>query len=365
MNERQNSVEELRRRSETARAELAGTVGELRDRMGDTASEIKTLVSPSHIKHEIKSYIREERESLRQSLERRIRENPLQAAAVGAAIAYPAWGLLRAIPTPLLLIGAGLWLTSSKGRTTANQITAAAADVAEQATERASELADDMRMKAHDIRSGIAERADAVTRKLTETGDAISSRAGELTQKARGVVDDMRNTSAAAGASVSDATGGMTERAAQSFSRAQAGMSQAASRAQDGISQAARKSQSAVMDFVDRNPLLVAGVGVAVGAFIAASLPPSDTENRLFGERADDLKDKARDGAAQGLDRVKDAAAGVMGEVAHAAVRQGLDGGGLQKAAETVTQGAKSVAERGMRAAMGEKSSKIQSTEQS
>ena len=96
------SVEELRRRSDEVRTELANTVGELREKVSDTASEIKTLVSPSHIKEEIKTYIREERESLRQSLERKIRENPLQAAALGAAVAYPAWGLLRAIPAPSL-----------------------------------------------------------------------------------------------------------------------------------------------------------------------------------------------------------------------------------------------------------------------
>ena len=100
MNDRTNvTVELLRRESELTRAELAGTVTELRGRVGDTASEIQTMASPSHIKAEIKSFIREERQSLTQSLERKIRDNPLQAAAVGAALAYPAL-LLRAIPAP-------------------------------------------------------------------------------------------------------------------------------------------------------------------------------------------------------------------------------------------------------------------------
>ena len=91
------SVEELRAESERAREALAATVSQLRDKVGDTTAELKTLLSPSHIKQEIKDYVREERESLVQSVQRKAKENHLQAAAVGAALMYPALGLLRAI----------------------------------------------------------------------------------------------------------------------------------------------------------------------------------------------------------------------------------------------------------------------------
>jgi ElaB/YqjD/DUF883 family membrane-anchored ribosome-binding protein len=369
MGGRDASVEELRLRSDTARAELAGTVGELRNKISDTASEIKTMVSPSHIKQEIKTYIREEQESLRQSLERKVRENPLQAAAVGAAIAYPAWGLLRAIPAPLLLIGAGLWLTSSGGRKTLKQINATVADAAEQATARAADAADD-------IRGRIRQGADAMTDALETAGQAVSSRADDLTHKARAAAHEMRDAlvakSSAAADGVTDAATGMTASATQAISQARDSVtqathavSQAKEQAKQGVAQAAKKSQSAVMDFVDQNPLLVAGIGAAVGAFIAASLPPSDAENKLFGARADDLKDKARDAAAEGLEKAKDAAAGVAGDVAEAAARQGLDAAGMQKAVETVAGSLKSVADRGVRTALGENGSEIQPSSQS
>ena len=48
------SIEALREESERSREALAATVGELRDRVGDTATELKTLVSPSHIKQQVK-----------------------------------------------------------------------------------------------------------------------------------------------------------------------------------------------------------------------------------------------------------------------------------------------------------------------
>ena len=138
---REPSLEELREESERNREALAATVGELREKVGDTASELKTLVSPAHIKQEIKDYVREERESLVKSVQRKAKENPLQMAAIGAAVAYPAWGLLRAIPTPLLLIGAGLFLTSKRGQQSAKDIKAKVDDVVQQGTERVTDLA--------------------------------------------------------------------------------------------------------------------------------------------------------------------------------------------------------------------------------
>ena len=45
---REPSVEELREESERAREALASTVGELRDRVGDTATELKTLGTLAH-----------------------------------------------------------------------------------------------------------------------------------------------------------------------------------------------------------------------------------------------------------------------------------------------------------------------------
>ena len=135
------SVDELRRRSERTRADLTATVHELKDKVGDTANELKSAVSPANIKQEIKTYVREQGDSFVESARRKAQENPLQAIAVGAAIAYPAWGLLRAIPTPLLMIGAGLWLTSAKGKQTAMYVSANLADAVQRGTAIAGEYA--------------------------------------------------------------------------------------------------------------------------------------------------------------------------------------------------------------------------------
>ena len=47
------SVEELRRESEQSRAQLAATVGRLREQIADTAEDIRHKVSPENIKAEL------------------------------------------------------------------------------------------------------------------------------------------------------------------------------------------------------------------------------------------------------------------------------------------------------------------------
>ena len=364
------SVEELRRRSEATRAALAVTVGELREKVEGTASELKTVMSPSHIKREIKTYIREERESLLQSMERKARENPLQAAAVGAAIAYPAWGLLRAIPAPLLLIGAGLFLTSAKGRQTLNQVQDKATDALEQGTAAASEYADTLKEEltgyTDSLKDEVSKRGSAMMRTLSDTGEAIKEKASEVADKARATMHDVRDAVAgkagAAAGEMSDAAAG----SADAISRTVSNAKQTASDAKRSVTQAAQTSQSAVMDFIDKNPLVVAGIGAAVGAFLAASLPSSRAENALLGKASDGLKDKARDAAAQGLERAKDLAAGVASDVAGSVAREGLDASDAGKAVDSITKGLKAVAERGVETAVsgGRRAGGTRSSEQ-
>ena len=91
----------------------------------------------------------------------------------------------------------------------------------------------------------------------------------------------------------------------------------------------------------------------AVGAVIAASIPPSEAENRLFGAGSEKLKEKTRQAAAEGIDKVGDLAAETAGSVAAAAAREGLDATGVQSALNKVADGVRAVADRGVDTALG------------
>ena len=110
------SVEELRRESERSRAELATTVDQLRERISDTAEDIRHKVSPQHIKSEVSDYISHKTQSWVDALKQQAMENPMQAIAAGTAVAVPLLRLARGFPLPLLMIGAGLALTSKTVR---------------------------------------------------------------------------------------------------------------------------------------------------------------------------------------------------------------------------------------------------------
>jgi len=79
----------------------------------------------------------------------------------------------------------------------------------------------------------------------------------------------------------------------------------AASRTGDQLSESFRQSKENFFETMERHPFLVGGVGLLIGALIASALPVSQTENRLFGDTSDDLKNRARGMASEGLEVAK------------------------------------------------------------
>jgi ElaB/YqjD/DUF883 family membrane-anchored ribosome-binding protein len=344
----EKSVNELRRESEQTRVALASTVTELRDRVGDTATELKTMASPSHIKQEIRDYVQRERETLVGTVQRKAKENPLQAAAIAAAAAYPALGLLRAVPKPLWLIGAGLFLTSKRGREVTEDVQARVGEVIQQTTERGADI-------AAAARSDLEDRVSAARQGVEEAHDAVASTTGGLADQARATFHDARDAVAGAARQGTQRASEAAGQLGGTFSGATDAVKSRAGQMTDRAADMARTSRYTVADFVNDNPFLVAGIAAAAGAVIAASIPPSEAENRLFGQGSEKLKEKAREAAAQGIEKVGDLAAETAGSVAAAAAREGLDAAGVQTALNKVADSVRAVADRGVSTALGNK----------
>ena len=313
---REPSVDELRKDAEVTRAHLTGTVEELRSQLTDTANHVREAVAPSTIKRQVTEYVRESGDNLLHSLQRRARENPLQAVAVGAGLAYPLFNLMRAIPAPLLLIGAGLALSRSTAlREATDQAMSQARDTVAEATDSARDALHDMR----DAAGSVLDRGSELVSSVTE---GISNTARDATASIKG------------GADTSRAPGG-----------------EALNAAGEKITTLASQTKETLNSAYDHNPLLIAGIGLAVGALIASSLPSTQVENRVFGDTSEKLRRRAADAAAQGLDTAKQ----VANNVVEAAAQQGLSGEGLAAAAGDITQKARAVAERGIKAALGDR----------
>src|SRR3979411_2475194 len=100
------SFHELNRETEQTRAALTDTVEQLRSSVTETAKDVRARVSPAAIKAEVSGYFRSRGEQLLRDFTAAARKNPLQAVAVGASVAYPLLRLARAIPPPVLMVGA-------------------------------------------------------------------------------------------------------------------------------------------------------------------------------------------------------------------------------------------------------------------
>jgi ElaB/YqjD/DUF883 family membrane-anchored ribosome-binding protein len=310
------SVTALRAEAEANRARLTGTVEDLRTQVADTATDLKERLSPSAIKAEVTDYVRDSRDQLWHTLEQKARDNPLQAVAVGAAVAYPAFQLLRAMPAPLLLVGAGLLLSRTTGKSTAiSNATEVARDRTQGAMDSVSSAVDNAtdtaRRKLHDAQDYARDGAETVMERGTALASSVKDRVAEATDSAKAAVGDTTD--------------------------------KVMSQAEDFT----RQAREAVATTWDQNPLLVAGAGLVIGAVIAAAFPSTETEENLFGEASDAMR---REAERTGVNVARTAVEGVVG----AATDEGLSVDGLKKAGEHLTDKVRAVAAKGVEAALGE-----------
>jgi ElaB/YqjD/DUF883 family membrane-anchored ribosome-binding protein len=266
------SVEELRRESERSRAELAATVGRLKEQISETADDIRHKVSPQHIKSEVSDYVSHKTQSWVEGLKQQIVENPMRAVAAGAAVGVTLLRLARGVPLPLLMIGAGLALTSKTVR------------------DRAADAAGPVMDKAGRMLEDATEGARAIQADAKETLSSAQSQAagmtGDAQDKAAGLAADLQ--------------AGAARAASFAGEKLKSGM--------DATKQAAASAPEQARQTIGDNAALIGGLGVAIGALIAAALPETKAEARVMGQASDGLKHAAATAAESGFEAAKDAA---------------------------------------------------------
>jgi hypothetical protein len=253
----------------TQTARLERETEETRAQLEHTLDELRARVSPGQLLDQATDYLRNSSgRAFLGNLRDEVVRNPLPVALVGAGIAWIA-------------------IAGAVGRrSTGNSHPGMARDWGETAG-----TTDDLAHggRAYDAGPGAMRRAH---------------------QAAEGWVDDARDAVSEAGDSVREGVDEMRERAGTMYDETVGGARRVASRAAD-YGRAARHAVQpggAVMNFCREQPMLVAGLGIAAGAALAAMLPASRAESRIMGDASRDVQERVRDAAAQGLRSV--AAAG-------------------------------------------------------
>jgi hypothetical protein len=363
------SLSEIRRETEQTRAALTTTVEELRGTVTDTATDIKNRLRPDAIKTEVSGYIKSRGEQLFQDLTDMARRNPMQAVAIGASVAYPVMRLARAVPLPVLMIGAGLFLTGSKtGRDLSRKASDLAEDLSDEAQRRAWELGDQVSQAASDVRDSAADLLNRTGERITGLTDQLTRTGSETAEAARTSMEAGSRTIRDAAGQTADAFAATKDRMSQAAGSPARMVQQTAASASEFVRDTgARAAQSgqefldatrarasrfgeqavgSVRDTVEQNPLLVAGLGLVIGALIASALPKSEIEENLAGDASSAVKRKAREAAAAGFDAAKGATGEILANVAQQAAAEGLTPDGLARSAQDVGQRVQRVAER-------------------
>ena len=362
------SLQQIKRETEQTRAGLTDTVEELRTSVTETVSDMRERIRPGAIKAEVSDYIKGRGEQLLNDVTAAARRNPMQAVAVGASVAYPLLRLARAIPLPILMVGAGLFLAGSKTGQAATQ----------KASDMASDLSNEAMRRVRDIGDQVEDTLSAAKTHASERLDQVSSVVSGGTDPLRRVADSagatiasnsrrLQDKAGSFGASLSDRAtdvrdGGMSmaSSAAESLRHIASGTESAGRRtigtvADAGLdaAKAAHKKASdlteragkTIFETIEQNPLLVAGVGLLVGGLIASALPRSDLEDDLIGDGSSAVKRRAQSAASQGFDVARNAVEEVYEEAARQAEAEGLTTEGISKAAQDITQRVRRVAE--------------------
>lgn len=293
------SLQQIKEETERTRAELTHTVEQLRDSVTETSRDIRERMKPAAIRSEMSNYVRTRGERWLDDLKVAVQEHPLQAVAIGGGLAYPLSRLVRAIPMPILMIGAGLYLArSGNEKALTDQVSAAADGLRQRVTEQVANMQDGAAQKTGSATETVQDAAAQATAAGQRSVEAAKDTAQGAIQSAKATASDLR------------------DRATKTFA-----------------------------DTLEQNPLVVAGVGLLIGGVIAGALPRTDLEDELLGESSQSIKRRAWSAASQGIDTATDAAGDAARRASGQAKEEGIDPEGMRDKMRDVGERVRHVAE--------------------
>lgn len=283
---------ELEREAEAARA-----------RLSETADQLKARMSPGQLMDEVLNQFRDgDGNQMLANLRTQARDNPMALALVGSGLA---WLIMGSGPAAPRASGAPAGTTAYLRQASSG---------------------------AHAGRSGEAGGAINAAREAAgRAWDDTSSAAGRVAESARSAGSDalggVRDAAGSLRAAGSDALDGLRDNAASVGAAARdlrtAGEDRLAGLGH-GAADLGHQARRTFADVLDREPLVIGAIGLAVGAAIGALLPASELEREHLGSTGEALRDKASTLLDRGVAAAREAAGEVYETVRDEADRQGL-----------------------------------------
>jgi ElaB/YqjD/DUF883 family membrane-anchored ribosome-binding protein len=257
--------------------QLERNVDSTRGRIEETLSELRERLSPPLLIEEALGFAKDNGGAdFVRNLGRQVADNPLPVALMGAGLAW-----LMIAPTR----------SGDSGSTRAGRLTE-------------STRTQTMSNFESNQRSGMGDSQDT-------TG--MTDKAKEMLSRASDTMGDMRDRA-------TDMMGRARETTSGAYGKVSGTVSRSMSSAMDTVSSAVPSTRG-LTNFVQEEPMVLAGVGIALGAIIGALLPTTELEERYIGPTAEQLKEQAKDMAREQWERGKEMAAEGWDEAKDTALR--------------------------------------------
>lgn len=287
------STAELEREAESARARVADTAESLRNKMtpGQMVDEFTGMLSNGDTGAAFRN------------LKAQVRDNPLPLALVGVGLAW-------------LMLGQGRTASSSRsrsGRTYSDNDYDAWNDEDELLPEGFAD--EDPASQIYGaLGSGTGYDAgdgdgSSLTGRISGAASSAMAMAGDALDTARDTISGAKHRA---------------ERAGQKIGKSASGARRGLDRRSRSAGQAGLHMRDATQDLIEREPLVLAALGLAAGAAIGAMLPRTAVEDETLGGYGRKLRHAGEDLIEKGMDEAKDIASQVYDATRKEADSQGL-----------------------------------------
>jgi gas vesicle protein len=254
-------------------------------------------------------------------------------------------------------ISATAWRASDRVSDTAGRVSDSVSEAAWRAGSAATDVASEARSTMSDATSRASDAASRAGATISDTAHSMTSGAQSMAGAASGAV---RGFASAASDRLRDTVGNVRDTASGAVDAVADTASDLRDRATDAALTAGRtaggvgrRAGTTLWHLFQEQPLVAAGLGLAIGAAIGAALPSTEAENRMLGETSDEVKRRARalaeeqaakarrvaeqtyesakEGVSQAAEEVtnvaKERASQVVDEATHAAEEEGFPTG--------------------------------------
>jgi hypothetical protein len=216
------------------------------------------------------------------ALQDAVRENPVPAALIGMGVVW-------------MFMGGGN--VSHFGGSGRKSLFGTAAQGAQQVTGAVRQAG---ALGAHHI----GQAAQAMTEPAWQAGTAAAATLGDAASRTAARTTD----------AVSSGYQATAETASQTAETIANAAGTAARMVQETTANWGGGVQRNLADLLDRQPLMLGAIGLAIGAGIAASLPITDTEKRVMGDASASVRDEVSEKAADLTGQVKEIADAALDE---------------------------------------------------